>query len=70
MKIDNCKVSLKCDVDGCSHRATKKICYYTDYAQFYLCDRCMEKLRVLLNEQKKKEDEGVAGKNEEENKRK
>ena len=44
MKIENCKIKIKCDVGGCFNMANKSISFDGVTTQFNLCDNCLEKL--------------------------
>lgn len=44
MKIEKCKIKIKCDVGGCHNMADKSISFDGVNNQFYLCDECLYKL--------------------------
>ena len=49
MKIENCTIDLKCDVNGCRNKATEKISFDGQTYQLYICKDCLLKLKNFLN---------------------
>ena len=43
MKIEKCKIKIKCDVGGCCNMADKSISFDGVTTQFNLCDDCLNK---------------------------
>ena len=44
MKIEKCKIKIKCDVGGCNNMADKAISFDDVTTQFNLCDKCLNSL--------------------------
>ena len=52
MKIEKCKIKIKCDVGGCRNMADKAIRFDGVTNQFNLCDECLDKLAKQIEKVK------------------
>lgn len=55
MKIKDCSITIKCDVDGCHNKATKGIIFDGIAPQYYMCDDCLKELYTVLKKKYGKE---------------